>query len=82
MIYLFTRDPNSYDKLRDPSKKIYFEYHDAWDTSTVDGWIFIVGNIILFLAYFANFREFWLPKIVVIAVCIGLNFLFHLHIVY
>ena len=55
MIYLFTRDPNSYDKLRDPSKKIYFEYHDAWDTTSVDAWIFILGNIILALAYFANF---------------------------
>ena len=82
MIYLFTRDPNSYDKLRDPSKKIYFEYHDAWDTTSVDAWIFILGNIILALAYFANFKEFELPKKVVIVTCMILNVIFHLHILY
>jgi hypothetical protein len=55
MIFLFSREPDTYDKLRVKDKKIYDEYLDEWDRSTHDFYFVAVGAIVMGFGYFLEF---------------------------
>ena len=61
MIFLFTRDPETYDKLRVKDKKIYYDYLDEWDKSTLGFNMIVLCVIFAGIGYFFNFVEADLP---------------------
>ena len=80
MIFLFSREPDSFDKLRVKDKKIYSDYLDEWDRSTHDFYFVAVGAIVMGFGYFLEFQEADLPKKVVVWFVMAFNFVMHLQV--
>ena len=80
MIFLFSREINSFDKLRVKDKKIYDDYLDEWDRSTNDFWFVAISCFLMAFGYFLEFQEADLPPKFVISFVMGFNFLMHFHV--
>lgn len=80
MIFLFSREPSSFDKLRLKDKKIYSEYLDEWSRSTNDFYFILASCIVMGFAYFLQFQEADLPPKFVVCFVMLFNFCMHFHV--